>query len=125
MRVEEEKRRLKGRIIASTRHNRFGGTFVLKNIQVTHTYHAFSVLLTNVADPDPGSSAFLNPGSGMGKKSGSGSGMNCTRIIFPRAYCRNHFFGLKYFNSLMRIRDGKKLDPGSGKTYRIRNTVAN
>jgi hypothetical protein len=44
MRVEEEKRRLKGRVIASTRHNRFGGTFVLKNIQVTHTYHSFSIL---------------------------------------------------------------------------------
>jgi hypothetical protein len=29
-----------------------------------------------VADPDPGSVAFLTPGSGMGKKSGSGSGMN-------------------------------------------------
>jgi hypothetical protein len=41
MRVEEEKRRLKGRMIASTRHNRFGGTFVLKNIQVTHIFHSF------------------------------------------------------------------------------------
>jgi len=30
----------------------------------------------NVADPDPGSGAFLNPGTGMGKKSRSGSGMN-------------------------------------------------
>ncbi len=28
----------------------------------------------SVADPDPGSGAFLTPG--MGKKSGSGSGMN-------------------------------------------------
>ncbi len=27
-------------------------------------------------DPDPGSGAFLTPGSGMGKKSRSGSGMN-------------------------------------------------
>jgi hypothetical protein len=26
----------------------------------------------SVADPDPGSGALLNPGSGMGKKSGSG-----------------------------------------------------
>jgi hypothetical protein len=68
MRVEEEKRRLKGRVIASTRHNRFGGTFVLKNIQVTHTYHSFSVLLTSVADLDPGSSAFLTPGSGIRDK---------------------------------------------------------
>ncbi len=32
----------------------------------------------SVADPDPGSGAFLtrDPGSAMGKKSGSGSGMN-------------------------------------------------
>ncbi len=28
------------------------------------------------ADPGPGSDAFLTPGSGMGKISGSGSGMN-------------------------------------------------
>jgi hypothetical protein len=28
------------------------------------------------ADPEQGSGAFLTPGSGMGKKSGSGSGMN-------------------------------------------------
>jgi hypothetical protein len=27
-------------------------------------------------DADPGPAAFLTPGSGMGKKSGSGSGMN-------------------------------------------------
>jgi hypothetical protein len=39
--------------------------------------------------------------------------------LIPRV--RNHFFGLKYLNSLMRIRDGKncirdgkKSDPGSG-----------
>jgi hypothetical protein len=25
---------------------------------------------------------------------------------------RNHFFGLKYFTSLMRIRDGDSSDPG-------------
>ncbi len=31
---------------------------------------------SSVANPDPGSVAFLTPGSGMGKKSGSGSGMN-------------------------------------------------
>jgi hypothetical protein len=30
----------------------------------------------SVADPDQGSGAFLTPGSGMGKKSGAGSGMN-------------------------------------------------
>jgi hypothetical protein len=30
----------------------------------------------SVADPDPGSGAFWTPGFGMGKKSGSVSGMN-------------------------------------------------
>jgi hypothetical protein len=35
-----------------------------------------SINETSVADPDPGPCAFLTPGSGMGKKSGSGSGMN-------------------------------------------------
>jgi hypothetical protein len=31
---------------------------------------------SSVADPDPVSGAFLTPGSGMGKKTGPGSGMN-------------------------------------------------
>jgi hypothetical protein len=37
----------------------------------------------SVADPDPGSDAFLTlyPGSGMGKKSRSGSGMNIPNHI--------------------------------------------
>jgi hypothetical protein len=39
----------------------------------------------------------------MGKKSGSG-----LYFLEPR----NHFYGLKYLNSLMRIRDGKNSDPG-------------
>ncbi len=64
----------------------------------------------------------------MGKKSRSGSGI---RDEQPGSYfleLRNHFFGLKYLNSLMRIRDPgwkqfgpgirdpgwKKVDPGSG-----------
>jgi hypothetical protein len=50
----------------------------------------------------------------MGKKSGSGSGI---RDEQPRSYfpeLRNHFFGLKYLNSLMRIRDRKDSNPGSG-----------
>ena len=54
----------------------------------------------SVADPDPGSGAFLTPGSGMGRKSGSG-----TEFVF---------FGLKYFNSLMRIRDPGWRQFGSG-----------
>ncbi len=32
--------------------------------------------VSSVADPDPGSGAFLTPGPGMGKKSVSGSVMN-------------------------------------------------
>jgi hypothetical protein len=68
----------------------------------------------SVADPDPETGAFLTPESGMGKKSGSGSRIWDEQ---PRSYfleLRNHFFGLKYLNSLMRIRDGKNSDPGSG-----------
>ncbi len=85
-----------------------------------------SLPLHSVADPDPGSGAFFTPGSGMGKKSGSGSGI---RNEQPGSYfleLRNHFLGLKYLNSLMRIRDpgwkqfgsgiwdGKNSDPGYG-----------
>jgi hypothetical protein len=46
----------------------------------------------------------------MGKQSGSGSGMNN-----PDHMCESleTIFGLKNFNSLMRIRDGKNSDPGS------------
>jgi hypothetical protein len=59
----------------------------------------------------------------MGRKSASGSGI---RDEQPGSYfleLRNHFFGLKYLNSMMRIRDPgwKKIgsgmemsDPGSG-----------
>ncbi len=59
---------------------------------------------------DLGSFAFLTLGSGMGKNSGSGSGMNNQDHIFERL--RNQIFGLKNLNSLMRIWDGKYLDPG-------------
>ncbi len=54
----------------------------------------------------------LDPGSGMGRKSASGSGI---RDEQPGSYfleLRNHFLGLKYFNSLIRIRDGDSSDPG-------------
>ncbi len=40
--------------------------------------------LISIADPDPGSGAFLTPGSGMGKKSASGSGMNNPDHIFEQ-----------------------------------------
>ncbi len=76
-------------------------------------------VICSVANPDPVSGAFLTPGSGI-------------RDEQPESYfleLRNHcfgFLGLKYLNSLMRIRDagirdgdssdrdGKKSDPGSG-----------
>jgi hypothetical protein len=48
----------------------------------------------------------------MGRKSASGSGI---RDEQPGSYfleLRNNFFGLKYLNSLMRIRDGDSSDPG-------------
>ncbi len=56
---------------------------------------------TSVADPDPGSGAFLTPGSGMGRKSASGSGI---RDEQPGSYfleLRNFFLGLKYPGSGM------------------------
>ncbi len=84
----------------------------------------FSVLRIRIRDPVP----FwpLEPGSGMGKKLGSGSGIRdlgwTTRIIFPRAY--KPFLWVKileFFDAdpgsgmgTIRIRDGKKSDPGSG-----------
>jgi hypothetical protein len=54
---------------------------------------------------DPGS------GSGIGKKSGSRSGIRIRDQKLGSYFCelRNHFFWLKYLNSLMHIRD-----PGSG-----------
>ncbi len=57
-------------------------------------------MIVSVADPDPGTGAFLTPGSGMGKKSGFGSEVQI-RDEQPGSYfleLRNHFFG---------IRDGK------------------
>ncbi len=55
----------------------------------------------------------LEPESRMGKKSGSGSGTNNPDHI---SYSLETIFGLKYLNSLMRIRDPRweKLGSGSG-----------
>jgi hypothetical protein len=72
---------------------------------------------SSVADPDPGSGAFLTPGSGMGRKSAFGSGI---RDEQPGSYfleLRNHFFGvkiLKFFDAYPGSRMEKKSDPGSG-----------
>ncbi len=67
--------------------------------------------VSSAADPDPGSSGFLTPGSGMGKKSGSGSGMYNPDHI---SECIETVLELKYLNSLMRIRVGKNSDPDPG-----------
>jgi hypothetical protein len=53
----------------------------------------------------------MDPGSGMGKKSGSGSGKNNPDHLSESL--KKEFFGLKYLSSLVRIRDGKNSDPGS------------
>jgi hypothetical protein len=61
----------------------------------------FAAILLSVAVPaDPVSGAFLTPGSGTGKKSGSGSGMNNPAYFRE---LRNNFLGSNtYLNSLMR-----------------------
>jgi hypothetical protein len=76
-------------------------------------------LLFSVADTVPGSGAFLTTGSGMGKKSGYGSGMNNLDHFF-RAW--KPFFWvkiLKFFDAdqgsgmeKILTQDGKQSDPG-------------
>ncbi len=70
-------------------------------------------MVYSVADPDPGSVAFLTPGSWMGKV----RIRIRTRVEQPGSYfleLRHLFLGLKYLNSLMQIRDPgwKDSDPG-------------
>jgi hypothetical protein len=48
----------------------------------------------------------------MGRKSASGFGIRDEQPGSNFLELRNHFFGLKYLNSLMRIRDGDSWDPG-------------
>jgi hypothetical protein len=65
----------------------------------------------SVADPDPGSGAFLTLGSGI-----HDPGWVKIRIRDeqPGSYfqeLKKQFFGLKYLNSLMWIRDGKNSHP--------------
>ncbi len=80
----------------------------------------------SVADPNPGSDAFLTPGSGIGKKWGSGSRINnpvhisesLETIIWVkilRLFDANRVPGWKKFGSWMekiRIRDEKKFGSG-------------
>jgi hypothetical protein len=53
----------------------------------------WTILRQSVADPDPGSGAFLTPGSGIGKNfnTGSRSGMNNPDHIFLQLI--NSFLG--------------------------------
>jgi hypothetical protein len=96
--------------------------YSILNIELTHS----------VADPGPESGALLIPESGMGKKSGSGSGMNnpdhISKSLKP-FFCVTilKFFdadpGWKKFGSV--IRDRKNSDPESGmEKIRIRNPVS-
>jgi hypothetical protein len=71
----------------------------------------------SVANPDPGLGTFLTPGSGMGESQhpDPGSGMNNPDIIFlSLKTIFLLFWGLKYINSLMRIRDPGWRQFGSG-----------
>jgi hypothetical protein len=63
---------------------------------------------------DLGYGAFLTPGSGMGKNSESGIRIQDEQPISYFRVLRNKFFGLKYLNSLMRIRDLGWKEFGSG-----------
>jgi hypothetical protein len=91
---------------------------VLFSVGVEVAVSSLNFRPTSVVDPDPGLGAFLTPGSGMGRKSASGSGI---RDEQPGSYfleLRNNFvvfFGvkiLKFFDE----------DPGSGmETVRIRD----
>ncbi len=72
------------------------------------------LLENSVADPDPGSGAFLTPGSGMSKKSGFGSGMNNPDHISESLETIFWVKILKFFNA----------DPGSGiKKIRFRDNI--
>ncbi len=51
-------------------------------IRLVFAHRCSTTYKSSVADPDPGSGAFLTPGSGMGRKSASGSGMNNPDHIF-------------------------------------------
>jgi hypothetical protein len=91
-----------------------------------HVPSSAHIVFFSVADPDPGSGAFLTPGSGIRyglKIRIRDPDQGCTtRIIFSRA--QKQFFELKYINSLKRIRDPgwKNSNPESG-MEKIRNNT--
>jgi hypothetical protein len=90
--------------------------FQLRHIQGRDPAHKKSSvhIKCGFTDPDPGSGAFLTPGSGMGKKSRSGF-----RDEHPGSYIRDkQFFGLKilkflYADSYPGSGIFLTLDPGS------------
>jgi|688.fasta_scaffold785136_1 hypothetical protein len=70
-------------------------------------FHPFQPLHIGVADPNPGSGAFLTPGSEIWDPGWVKIRIRI-RDEYPGSYFRefrNHFVGLKYFNFLMRVRD--------------------
>jgi hypothetical protein len=69
-----------------------------------------SLHASRVADPDLGSGAFLAPGSGMGKKSRSGSGINIPDHISESL---ENFFGkiLKFFDTDADLGSGNRFYP--------------
>jgi hypothetical protein len=73
-----------------------------------------TVLICSVADPDLGSGAFLTPGSGMGKKSGSGSGMNLLNHISESLETIFWVNVLKFFHAVPDPGSGNLFDPESG-----------
>ncbi len=86
----------------------------------------FNNMKSNVADPAPGTGAFLTPGSGMGKKSGS---MNKPDHISESLETILWVKILKFFDAgpgsgmeKIRIRDGKIRIRDPGLTSRIRKT---
>ncbi len=81
--------------------SQFGSSYSKPHLITTGTHQ--QQCGRSVADPDPGSGTFLTSGSGIrkGKKSDLGSGIN-----IPDHFSKSleTFLGLKYVNSLMRIR---------------------
>ncbi len=56
------------------------------------------ILFGSVADPDPGSGAFLTPGTGMGFFRIPDLGSRIPRPYFEELF--DKFFGKKFYNSL-------------------------
>ncbi len=65
-----------GVAVAGTQLQYGGARTQLHLVHGSSLCNTYLGIRSSVTDPDPGSSAFLTSGSGMGKKSGSRSGMN-------------------------------------------------